>query len=84
MGAVVGSIEVGKAADLVCFDLSSLPCQAPRRPADAIVFAATRDQVSDVWISGRAAVANGHLLTFDEQELGAMARRWAERISTGG
>ena len=83
MGAVVGSIEVGKAADLVCFDLSSLPCQAPRRPADAIVFAATRDQVSDVWISGRAAVANGHLLTFDEQELGAMARRWAERISTG-
>jgi 5-methylthioadenosine/S-adenosylhomocysteine deaminase len=83
MGAVVGSIEVGKAADLVCFDLSTLPCQAPRRPADAIVFAATRDQVSDVWISGRAAVANGHLLTFDEQELGAMARRWAERISTG-
>ena len=83
MGAVVGSIEVGKAADLVCFDLSSLPCQAPRRPADAIVFAATRDQVSDVWLSGRAAVANGHLLTFDEQELGAMARRWAERISTG-
>ena len=84
MGAVVGSIEVGKAADLVCFDLSSLPCQAPRRPADAIVFAATRDQVSDVWLSGRAAVANGHLLTFDEQELGAMARRWAERTSPQG
>jgi len=83
MGAVVGSIEVGKAADLVCFDLSSLPCQAPRRPADAIVFAATREQVSDVWLSGRAAVANGHLLTFDEQELGTLARRWAERISTG-
>jgi 5-methylthioadenosine/S-adenosylhomocysteine deaminase len=83
MGSVVGSIEVGKAADLVCFDLSALSCQAPRRPADAIVFGATRDQVSDVWLSGRAAVRNGHLLTFDEQELGAMARRWAERISTG-
>jgi len=83
MGALVGSIEAGKAADLVCFDLSSLPCQAPRRPADAIVFGATRDHVSDVWVSGRAAVSNGHLLTFDEQELGAMARRWAERISTG-
>jgi 5-methylthioadenosine/S-adenosylhomocysteine deaminase len=83
MGSVVGSIEAGKAADLVCFDLSALPCQAPGRPADAIVFGATREQVSDVWLSGRAAVRGGHLLTFDEQELGAMARRWAERISTG-
>ena len=83
MGTVVGSIETGKAADLVCFDLSTLPCQSPRRPADAIVFGATRDHVSDVWISGRAAVSNGHLLTFDEQELGALARRWAERFSTG-
>jgi 5-methylthioadenosine/S-adenosylhomocysteine deaminase len=84
MGTLVGSIETGKAADLVCFDLSTLPCQSPLRPADAIVFGATRDHVSDVWISGRAAVSNGHLLTFDEQELGALARRWAERISTGG
>jgi 5-methylthioadenosine/S-adenosylhomocysteine deaminase len=83
MGSAIGSIEAGKAADLVCFDLSALSCQAPRRPADAIVYGATRDQVSDVWLSGRAAVRNGHLLTFDEQELGAMARRWAERISTG-
>jgi hypothetical protein len=23
------------------------------------------------------------LLTFDEQELGELARRWAERVSTG-
>ena len=83
MAGVVGSIEAGKAADLVCFDLSTLPCQSPRRPADAIVFGASRDHVCDVWISGRAAVSNGHLLTFDEQELGMLARRWAERISTG-
>jgi 5-methylthioadenosine/S-adenosylhomocysteine deaminase len=83
LGAVVGSIEPGKAADLVCLDLSTLPCQAPRRPADAIVFSATRDHVRDVWTSGRPAVSNGHLLTFDEQELGGLARRWAERISTG-
>jgi 5-methylthioadenosine/S-adenosylhomocysteine deaminase len=83
MGSLVGSIETGKAADLVCFDLSTLPCQSPRRPADTIVFGASRDHVSDVWTSGRAAVSNGRLLTFDEQELGTLARRWAERISTG-
>jgi 5-methylthioadenosine/S-adenosylhomocysteine deaminase len=85
MNALVGSIEVGKFADLACIDLSALACQpASRRPADAIVFSATRDQVTDVWTSGRAAVSDGHLLTFDEQELLALTRRWADRIPTGG
>lgn len=85
MNASVGSIEVGKFADLVCIDLATLASQsAARRPADAIVFGATRDQVTDVWTSGRAAVSDGHLLTFDEQELLALSRRWADRIPTGG
>jgi 5-methylthioadenosine/S-adenosylhomocysteine deaminase len=85
LSAVAGSIETGKAADLVCFDLAPLSCQpnAPR-PADAIVFGATRDQVSDVWTSGRAAVSDGHLLTFDEPELLALSQRWAARLPTGG
>jgi 5-methylthioadenosine/S-adenosylhomocysteine deaminase len=85
MNALVGSIEVGKFADLTCIDLSALAAQpAARRPADAIIFSATRDQVTDVWTSGRAAVSDGHLLTFDEQELLALTRRWADRIPTGG
>jgi 5-methylthioadenosine/S-adenosylhomocysteine deaminase len=85
MNGHVGSIEVGKFADLVCIDLATLACQtAAHRPADAIVFSATRDQVTDVWTSGRAAVSDGHLLTFDEQELLALAQRWAGRIPTGG
>jgi 5-methylthioadenosine/S-adenosylhomocysteine deaminase len=85
MNASVGSIEVGKFADLVCIDLATLASQpAAPRPADAIVFGATRDQVTDVWTSGRAAVSDGHLLTFDEQELLALSRRWADRIPTGG
>jgi 5-methylthioadenosine/S-adenosylhomocysteine deaminase len=85
MNAQVGSIEAGKFADLVCIDLATLACQpTARRPADAIVFGATRDQVTDVWTSGRAAVSDGHLLTFDEQELLALAQRWAGRIPTGG
>jgi 5-methylthioadenosine/S-adenosylhomocysteine deaminase len=84
MSSQVGSIEVGKFADLVCIDLATLACQsASRRPADAIVFGATRDQVTDVWTSGRAAVSDGHLLTFDEQKLLALAQRWAGRIPTG-
>jgi 5-methylthioadenosine/S-adenosylhomocysteine deaminase len=83
LSSLVGSIEPGKAADLVCFDLTSLACQPPARPADTIVFAATRNEVCDVWTSGRAAVSDGHLLAFDEQELLALERQWAERKAKG-
>jgi 5-methylthioadenosine/S-adenosylhomocysteine deaminase len=85
LSAVTGSIEPGKAADLVCFNLSALSCQPNvQRPADALVFGATRNHVSDVWTSGRAAVSDGHLLTFDEQELLALSQRWVARLPTGG
>ena len=85
MNPFIGSIEPGKAADLIAIDLSALACQpdAPRT-ADAIVFGATRENVSDVWTSGRAAVSEGHLLTFDEQELLALSQRWRKRLVTGG
>jgi 5-methylthioadenosine/S-adenosylhomocysteine deaminase len=85
LSSVAGSIEPGKAADLVCLELSALSCQPNSpRPVDAIVFGATRNHVSDVWTSGRAAVSDGHLLIFDEQELLALSRRWAKRLPTGG
>lgn len=85
MSSMIGSIEAGKAADLICIDLAALACQAAWRPAEAILFGATRQQVSDVWTSGRAAVRDGRLLTFDEREMQDLSRRWAKslRVTTG-
>jgi len=80
LSSTVGSLEPGKAADMICFDLDSLACQPDASPASAIVFGATRQQVSDVWIAGRAAVTAGRLLAFDEQELAHLAQDWAQRI----
>ena len=78
----IGSIEVGKAADLMCIDLGAPGCHAAD-PADAVVFAATRQSVSDVWVAGRAVVTGGRLLAFDEQELLHLAQQWSERVSSG-
>jgi 5-methylthioadenosine/S-adenosylhomocysteine deaminase len=84
MNHFIGSIEPDKAADLIAIDLSALACQSDSpRTADAIVFGATRESVSDVWTSGRAAVADGHLLTFDAQELLALSQDWRARLATG-
>jgi len=83
LASLVGSIEPDKAADLICLDLSTLACQPAARIADTILYGTTRHQVSDVWTSGRAAVSDGRLLAFDEQELFALGRHWAERTSDG-
>jgi 5-methylthioadenosine/S-adenosylhomocysteine deaminase len=83
LGPVTGSIEPGKYADLVCFDLNRLSCQPMLRIPESILFGATREQASDVWTSGRAAVAGGHLLAFDEQELTTFAQKWSQRVGTG-
>jgi 5-methylthioadenosine/S-adenosylhomocysteine deaminase len=78
-----GSIEVGKGADLVCIHLGSLASGPAASVADAVLYAVTRQQVSDVWVGGRAAVASGHLLAFDEQELQRLAKQWSAQITTG-
>ena len=83
LGSLVGSLETGKAADLIAIDLRELASQPAGATADSVLFAATRQQISDVWIGGRAAVASGRLLSFDEQELLALARQWQERLRIG-
>jgi 5-methylthioadenosine/S-adenosylhomocysteine deaminase len=78
--AHIGSIEPGKAADLIAVDLRVLGTQPAQAAAEALLFGATRAQVSDVWIGGRAALAGGRLLAFDEEELLASARSWDQRL----
>ena len=80
LAARIGSLEPGKAADLTCLDLSDCAAATLGRVADAIVFGATRAQVSDVWSAGRAALAGGRLLGFDAEELAALPLSWAQRL----
>ena len=80
LSAQIGSIEPGKAADLVCIDLGALGGQPAAAIADAITFGATRSQVSDVWTAGRPAVSGARLVALDEEELAALPARWAQRV----
>jgi 5-methylthioadenosine/S-adenosylhomocysteine deaminase len=84
LGALTGSIETGKAADLVCIEIES-PASRPRAAVfDSILFEGTRKNVTDVWIGGRAAVTDGRLLAFNEEELADLASTWAARVHSGG
>jgi 5-methylthioadenosine/S-adenosylhomocysteine deaminase len=78
--AHIGSLERGKVADLTCIDLQSLASRACAGVEDAILFGATRSEVSDVWTGGRAAVSAGRLLAFDSEELADLPPHWAQRL----
>jgi 5-methylthioadenosine/S-adenosylhomocysteine deaminase len=52
----IGSIEVGKEADLVAFDLSAAETTPVYDPVSHLVYACGRENVSDVWVGGNAVV----------------------------
>ena len=59
------------------------PVAGYARLEDAIVFGATRAQVSDVWSGGRPAVSAHRLIAFDAAELAAVPATWATRLKLG-
>ncbi|QLF92504.1 TRZ/ATZ family hydrolase [Pseudomonas sp. ABC1] len=79
----IGSLEIGKFADLVAFDMSSLAQQPLYDPVSQLIYASTRDCVKHVWVAGRQLVDNRQLLRMDEQRIIATARQWADKIASG-
>ena len=77
----IGSIERGKSADLCAIDLSRLETQPVFDPVSQIVYAACREQVSDVWVAGRCLLRERRLTTLDEEALRERAMIWRDRIS---
>ncbi|KRD39289.1 N-ethylammeline chlorohydrolase [Lysobacter sp. Root916] len=80
----VGSIEVGKQADLVCVDLDQLETQPLHHVVSQLIYATGRHQVSDVWIAGAAKLRQRMLVDMDVQALIANARQWRGRIAALG
>jgi len=79
--AKIGSIEVGKQADLVCVDLGQLETQPVHHVVSQLIYATGRHQVGDVWIAGKAKLRERVLVDMDTAALVANARQWRERIA---
>lgn len=77
---LVGSIEPGKQADLVCVDLGGLESQPLHHVVSQLVYATGRNQVTDAWIAGRAKLRDRLLVDMDEAAIVANARQWRDRI----
>jgi 5-methylthioadenosine/S-adenosylhomocysteine deaminase len=73
LGELTGSIAPGKAADLTAVDLGAEELAPLYDPVSQLVYAAGREHVSDVWISGEPRVREGVLLP---EALSGLDTRW--------
>jgi 5-methylthioadenosine/S-adenosylhomocysteine deaminase len=76
----IGSLTPGKAADVICVSLGGIEHQPLLDPISQLVYAASRHDVTDVWIAGEQLVADRALLRLDVAEICSVAEHWARQL----
>jgi 5-methylthioadenosine/S-adenosylhomocysteine deaminase len=80
LDAQIGSLEVGKMADIVAIDLNHPATQPCYDPVSQLIYSAGSDQVSHVWVAGKAVLREGQCLTLESSEVIGRAHVWRRRI----
>ena len=83
LGEETGSLEPGKAADLIAVDLGQPETEPVYHPISQLVYATGRHQVTDVWVAGQRLLADRRLTTLDLDETLQRARAWRDKIHAG-
>jgi len=82
LDTVCGSLSLGKAADVIAIDLTYLETQPLYCPVSQIVYAASRQQVTDVWVAGKRLLKQRRLTTINIDDLKVKIAEWQQRLST--
>jgi 5-methylthioadenosine/S-adenosylhomocysteine deaminase len=77
----IGTIEVGKRADLTLLNLEALHTTPHPDPVSTIVYAAEASDVETVIIDGRLVMREGVLATMDEREVVRDAAEMSRRLN---
>lgn len=76
----VGSLEPGKQADIIAIDLNQIETQPVYNPIAQIVYAASRNQVTHVWVAGKHLLDDRKLTSLNEKAIMNNAKSWKEKI----
>lgn len=79
----IGSLEVGKMADIVAVDMNHPATQPCYEPISQLVYSTGSDQVSHVWVAGKPVLNEGRCLTLDANEVIGRAHVWRGKIGAG-
>ena len=81
----IGSLEVGKKADFVLFDLGDIEWIPYADPTNALVWSASPRSISETWVNGQAVFKEGKTVQIDEDDLRKEAvERAASIIKSAG
>lgn len=78
----LGSLEVGKLADLCAIRLDTLQTTPMYDVVSHLIYAASSQQVSHVWVGGRMLLQDGEFLHLDVNDIIGRAKYWAQQIKT--
>jgi 5-methylthioadenosine/S-adenosylhomocysteine deaminase len=78
--AEIGSLEPGKAADMVAVDLSAPKFQPLFDPIAQLIHTTSGSAVTHAWVAGQCLLDDGQLTTLDEDHVLRAAREWRDRI----
>ena len=77
----IGSLEIGKQADMIAIDFSVLEAKPLYDPISHLVYCTNRQQITHNWVAGKALMIDRHLLTLNEQTLHRNAEHWQDLIA---
>jgi len=80
MDESIGSIEVGKQADLVAVDFSAAEMQPCFNPLSHLIYVAGREHVSHTWVAGELCYGQGVYRSIEISELKEIAALWHSKL----
>lgn len=76
----IGSLESGKKADMILFDLNQIEWVPLHDPVQAVVYSAASSSVKTTLVDGHIVMEDRHVLTVNEHDICEEARRRAKEI----
>lgn len=76
----IGSIEIGKQADLVAVELSDLSISPCYDPVSHLVYSCGREHVTHTWVAGELRYSNGIYANIEPIELKEIIQTWQPKL----
>jgi 5-methylthioadenosine/S-adenosylhomocysteine deaminase len=76
----IGSLEPGKAADMIAIDLSAPKFQPLYDPIAQIIHTTSGTCVTHVWVAGECLLDDGQLTSLEESAILRAANDWRDRV----
>ncbi len=76
----IGSLEVGKAADLTAVCFSDFSSQPVYNPVSQLIYTATAQPVTHTWVNGKLLYQNNRFKHLDTEQISADAQQWQRTV----